>query len=201
MGLTAFLVDTDTPGCEPGPVKDKMGLRTAPMGDLVFTECFVPDSNRLGPPGAGASISEGSLGVERCFVLANQVGAMERQLEQAIGFARTRRQFGQAIGKFQSVSNRIADMKLSLETARLLLYKVAWMIKEDQPVTLESALLKLHLSEAFVEPSLAAIRTHGGAGYLTENEVERDLRDAVGGLLYAGTNDIQRVLVARMLGL
>ena len=136
-GLTAFLVDTDTPGCEPGPVKDKMGLRTAPMGDLVFTECFVPDSNRLGPPGAGASISEGSLGVERCFVLANQVGAMERQLEQAIGFARTRRQFGQAIGKFQSVSNRIADMKLSLETARLLLYKVAWMIKEDQPVTLE----------------------------------------------------------------
>jgi alkylation response protein AidB-like acyl-CoA dehydrogenase len=200
-GLTAFLVETASEGCERGPVRDKMGLRTVPMGDLTFTECFVPASNRLGPEGAGASISGGSLGVERCFILATQVGAMERQLEEAVEFARTRRQFGKPVGKFQSVSNRIADMKLSLETARLLLYKVAWMIDHDQPVTLESALLKLHLSETFVESSLDAIRTQGGAGYLTDNEIERDLRDAVGGLLYAGTNDIQRLLVAKMLGL
>lgn len=200
-GLTAFLVDTHSPGCEAGPVREKMGLRTVPMGDLTFTDCFVPEANRLGPEGAGASISGGALGVERCFILATQVGSMERQLEEAIAFARTRRQFGQPIGKFQSVSNRIADMKLALETARLLLYKVAWLIARDEPVTLESALLKLHLSETFVESSLDAIRTYGGAGYLTENEVERDLRDAVGGLLYAGTNDIQRLLVSRILGL
>jgi alkylation response protein AidB-like acyl-CoA dehydrogenase len=199
-GLTAFLVETASAGCEQGPVREKMGLRTVPMGDLKFTACFVPESNRLGPEGAGASISGGSLGVERCFILATQVGTMERQLEEAVQFARTRRQFGKPIGKFQSVSNRIADMKLSLETARLLLYKVAWMIHHDQPVTLESALLKLHLSETFVDSSMDAIRTQGGAGYLTDNEVERDLRDAVGGLLYAGTNDIQRLLVSKMLG-
>ena len=200
-GLSAFLVDTASEGCEVGQVRDKMGLRTVPMGDLTFDECFVSAGNRLGPEGAGASISGSSLGVERCFILATQVGAMERQLEQAIAYARSRKQFGKSIGKFQSVSNRIADMRLALETARLLLYKVAWMIERDDPVTLEAALLKLHLSETFVQSSLDAIRTHGGAGYLTEFEVERDLRDSVGGLLYAGTNDIQRLLVSRMLGL
>ncbi len=200
-GLTALLVDTSSDGCIVGPVRDKMGLRTVPMSDLTFEECFVPVENRLGPEGAGASISGSSLGVERCFVLAGQVGAMERQMEEAIAFAKARVQFGQPISKFQSVSNRIADMRLALENSKLLLYKVAWMIGQDLPVTLESALLKLQLSEAFVETSMSAILTRGGAGYLTEHEVERDLRDAVGGLLYAGTNDIQRVLVARLLGL
>ncbi len=200
-GLTAFLVELDSAGCTVGPVREKMGLRTVPMGDLTFADCFVAEEHRLGPEGAGASISGSSLGVERCFILATQVGAMARQLEDAVEFAKTRRQFGQPVGKFQSVSNRIADMKLSLETARLLMYKVAWMLDQGEPVTMEAALLKLHLSEVFVQSSLDAIRTRGGAGYLTENEVERDLRDAVGGLLYAGTNDIQRVLVARMLGL
>ncbi len=200
-GLTAFLVDTAAEGCEVGPVRDKMGLRTVPMGDLIFTDCFVPEENRLGPEGAGASISGSSLGVERCLILATQVGAMERQLEQAVAYAKSRRQFGQPVGKFQSVSNRIADMRLALETARLLLYKVAWMIREEEPMTMEAALLKLHLSETFVQSSLDAVRTFGGAGYLTETEIERDLRDSVGGLLYAGTNDIQRLVVARMLGL
>jgi alkylation response protein AidB-like acyl-CoA dehydrogenase len=200
-GLTAFLVETASEGCEAGPVRDKMGLRTVPMSDLVFTDCFVPDGSLLGAEGAGASISASSLGVERCFILATHVGTMRRQLDEAVAFAKRRRQFGQPIGKFQSVSNRIADMRLGLETARLLLYKVAWMIERGRNVTLESALLKLHLSELFVASSLDVIRTLGGAGYLTDGGVERDLRDAVGGLLYAGTNDIQRLLVARMLGL
>ena len=200
-GLSTFLVETASSGCEQGPVWEKMGLRTAPMGDLIFDECFVPESARLGPEGAGASISATALGVERCFILATQVGAMERQIEEAVEFARSRQQFGKPVGKFQSVANRIAGMKLSLETARLLLYKVAWMLEAGESITLEAALLKLHLSEAFVTTSLDAIRTRGGAGYLTEIEVERDLRDAVGGLLYAGTNDIQQVVVARMLGL
>lgn len=200
-GMIALLVETSSDGCVAGPVRDKMGLRTVPMSDLTFDECFVPVENRLGPEGAGASISGTSLGVERCFVLAGQVGAMERQVEEAIAFAKQRVQFGRPIGKFQSVSNRIADMRLALENSKLMLYKVAWMIGEDMPVTLESALLKLQLSEAFVDTSLSAILTRGGAGYLTEHEVERDLRDAIGGLIYAGTNDIQRLLVARLLGL
>ncbi len=200
-GLTAFLVETDSPGCTRGPVREKMGLRTIPLGDLVFDGCFVPEENRVGKEGAGASISAGALGVERTFILASQIGTMERQLEEAVHYAKTRRQFGQPIGKFQSVSNRIADMKLALETARLLLYKVAWNLEHDESVTLDAALLKLHLSESFITSSLDAIRTQGGGGYLTENEIERDLRDAVGGVLYAGTSDIQRLLIARILGL
>lgn len=200
-GLTAFLVDLGTPGANNGVRRSKMGVRTAPVGDLVLEDCFVPDENRLGPEGAGTAISTSALAVERCFILSTHVGAMQRQLDTALSHATTRRQFGQTIGKFQSVANRIVEMKLKLETSRLLLYKVAWMLGTGQDVTMESALLKLHLSESFLETSLAAIRTHGGLGYLTEHEIERDLRDAVGGVLYAGTSDIQRVVVARLLGL
>ena len=200
-GITAFLVERGTPGFRATAAREKMGLRTVPIGELEFEECFVPESNRLGPEGAGASISNHSLEVERCCILASQLGAMERQLETAIAFARERRQFGQPIGKFQSVSNRIADMRLRLETSRLLLYKVAWLECMDKPAMLEAALLKLHLSESFVASGLDAIRIHGGTGYLTESGIERDLRDAVGGTLYAGTSDIQRNLIARLLGL
>jgi len=200
-GVTAFLVDIGSPGATAGNRQDKMGVRTAPLGGLVFDDCFVPASNRLGPEGAGTAISTSALAVERCFILASHVGAMQRQVESAVQFATSRKQFGQYVGRFQSVANRIVDMKLKLETSRLLLYKVAWMLAEGKDVTLESALLKLHLSESFLESSIDAIRTRGGSGYLTENEIERDLRDAVGGVLYAGTSDIQRVVVARLMGL
>ncbi len=200
-GVTALLVPTDSPGLKVSAPQQKMGLGTVPMGDIVVTDCFVAEANRLGPEGAGASISTSCLGVERCFILASHLGAMEHQLENAIHYARTRRQFGQPIGKFQSVSNRVADMKLRLETARLLLYQVAWLSQQNKSVMLESALLKLHLSESFVASSMDALRIHGGNGYLREFEVERDLRDSIGGVLYAGTTDIQRVLIARILGL
>jgi hypothetical protein len=126
---------------------------------------------------------------------------MERQLEMTIEYARERRQFKQPIGKFQSVSNRVADMKLRLETARLLLYKVAWLKDQGKSAMMEAALLKLYLSEAFVESSFDAIRIHGGYGYMSEYEVERDLRDAIGGVLYGGTSDIQRNIISRLLGL
>ena len=200
-GITAFLAERGTPGFGSGPSREKMGLRTVPIGELTFENCFVPEANRLGPEGAGVSISSQSLEVERCCILASQLGAMQRQLEAAVRFARERRQFGQPIGKFQSVSNRIAEMKLRLETARLLLYKVAWLKAMNRPAMLEAALLKLHLSESFVQSGLDAIHVHGGGGYLTESEVERDLRDAIGGTLYAGTSDIQRNIIARLVGL
>jgi L-prolyl-PCP dehydrogenase len=200
-GISAFLVDTCAEGVHVGPVREKMGLRTVPMGDLLFEDCFVPEENRLGAEGGGLGISTSSLEWERCCILASQLGAMERQLEDCIAYARNRQQFGQAIGKFQSVSNRIADMRLRLETSRLLLHKVAWLKQTNQPATLEAALLKLHLSECFVESSFDAIRINGGRGYLTEFEVERDLRDGIGGTIYAGTSDIQRNIVAGLLGL
>lgn len=200
-GVSAFLVESSTPGYSIGASQEKMGLRTAPMGELHFQDCLIPESNRLGPEGAGVSIFNHSMEWERSFIFASHVGSMQRQLEEAIAFAQQRQQFGQPIGKFQSVSNRIADMRLRLETARLLLYKLAWEKGRRQSVSLEAAMAKLHLSEAFVASSFDALRIHGGRGFVTEGEVERDLRDALGGVIYSGTSDIQRVLIAKLLGL
>lgn len=200
-GVTGFLVDKGTPGFSIGHTLEKMGLRTSPMAELVFQDCFVPHECRLGPEGAGARIFNGSMEWERSCILASQIGAMERQLETCVRYASERTQFGQTIGKFQSVANRIVDMKLRLETARLLLYKVAWLKKMNQPATMEAALVKLYLSECFVQSGLDAVKIHGGYGYMTEFEVERDVRDAIGGVLYSGTSDIQRNIVARLLGL
>lgn len=200
-GVTAFLVETGLPGFEVGEVQAKMGLRTVPFGEITLRDCVVPEDCRLGAEGSGFSLSQHSLEYERCCILASQIGAMERQLEIAIKHARTQTRFGKPIGRFQSVSNRIADMKMRIETARLLLYKVAWLKQQEQPAMLDAAILKLYLSECFVDSSLDAIRIHGGHGYITDNGVERDLRDAVGGVLYAGTSDIQRNIIASLLGL
>jgi alkylation response protein AidB-like acyl-CoA dehydrogenase len=200
-GITAFLVENGTPGFSIGRDIGKMGLRTAPMAELVLQDCYVPEENRLGPEGAGPSIFNSSMEWERSCILASHVGAMQRQLETCVRYARDRRQFGQPIGKFQSVSNRIADMQVRVETARLILGKVAWLKKMGKPAVMEAAIAKLYLSECFVQSSLDAIRIHGGYGYTTEFEVERDLRDAVGGTLYSGTSDIQRMIIARWLGL
>ena len=200
-GVTAFLVEKGTPGFRVSRNIEKMGLRTSPMGELILQDCCVPVENRLGPEGAGSSIFNSSMEWERSCILGSQVGAMERQLEDCIRYARERRQFDQPIGKFQSVANRIADMKVRLETARLLLYKVAWLKQAGKSAVMEAAMAKLYLSECFVQSSLDAIRTYGGYGYMTEMEVERDLRDAVGGTLYSGTSDIQRIIIARLLSL
>ena len=200
-GLSVFIVEKGTKGFETSPSKAKMGLRTVPIGDLTFTDCFVKEENRLGAEGAGWSITNHSLELDRCSVQASQIGAMQRQLEASITYVKQRKQFGKSVGQFQSVSNRIADMKLRLETSRLLLYKVAWLKSQGKSAMLESAMLKLQISESFVASSLDTIRNHGGYGYLTENEVERDLRDAVGGVIYAGTSDIQRNIIAKTIGL
>lgn len=200
-GVSGFIVEANSKGFLKSENKGKMGLRTVPIGDLEFKDCFVPEENRLGKEGAGWSITIASLEYDRCNILASQLGAMEYQLEDTIKFVKSRKQFGQSIGGFQSISNRIADMKLRLETSRLLLYKVAWLKSQGKSAMMEAALLKLHLSESFITSSLDAIRCHGGSGYLTEFEVERNLRDAVGGVIYAGTSDIQRNIISQILGL
>lgn len=200
-GVTGFLIEMGTSGFRVSRDIDKMGLRTSPMGELVMENCFIPEENRLGPEGAGSRIFNHSMEWERSCILASNLGAMERQLETSIQYARDRSQGGQPIGKYQSVANRIVDMKVRLETARLLLYKVAWLKKMGKPAVMEAAMAKLYMSEAFVSSGLDAIRTLGGYGYMTEFEVERDLRDAIGGTIYSGTSDIQRNIIARLLGL
>ena len=126
-GISAFIVEDGTDGFARGGNRDKMGLKTSPFGELYLDDCFVPEENRLGPEGAGVSIFATSMESERGFILSSQLGTMQRQLEDAIEFSRERRQFGQPIGRFQTVSNRIVDMKVRLETCRLLLYKLAWL--------------------------------------------------------------------------
>lgn len=200
-GMSAFIIEKNNPGLLVGTMQDKMGMRTVPIGELEFKDCFVAEENRVGSEGAGFSLLNHSLEYDRSCILASQLGTMQRQLEETVAFARKRKQFGQTIGKFQSVSNRIVDMKLRLETSRLLLYKVAWLKKTGQSAIAEAAMLKLHLGESFAASSMDAIRCQGGNGYLTEFEVERNLRDSVGGILYAGTSDIQRNIIAGMLGL
>ena len=199
-GLGSFLVEPKSIGCEVGPVDSKMGMRTVPFSAVELKDCFVPDVMRLGTKDGDMTSLQTLLEVERCCILAGHVGAMEYQLEQAVQFARSRRQFSTSIGSFQSVSNRIADMRVRLETSRLLLYRVAWLKSQNRSAVSEAAMLKLHLSESFVTSSMDAMRIHGGRGYMTEFGVEKDLRDAMGGLFYAGTSDIQRNIVARMMG-
>ncbi len=200
-GVSAFLVESGFAGYSTSAPKAKMGLRTSPLGDIVLENCFVPEENRLGPEGIGVSIFNHSMDWERSFIFTSHVGSMARQLDDCIEFARQRKQFGKPVGHFQSVSNRIADMKLRLETARLLLYKLAWMKQRGENAALEAAMAKLYLGEAFAANSVEAMRIHGARGYLSEYEVERDVRDALGGVIYSGTSDIQRNIIARILGL
>lgn len=200
-GVTTFIVETDSDGVAVGTTKEKMGLRTEPFGYVTLNDVFVPEANRVGNEGSGASVFNASMTYERCFIFTSHIGSMARQLDQTIDYVTNRQQHGNSIGKFQSVSNRVADMKVRLETARLFLYKSAWMLDQGIDTTLQSAITKLSLSELFVENSMDAIRLHGGRGYLAETGVERDLRDSIGGVIYAGTSDIQRNIIARFLGL
>jgi alkylation response protein AidB-like acyl-CoA dehydrogenase len=200
-GISLFVVDRDSPGLEIKPNKPKMGLRTAPIGELVLDECRVGPDAIVGNEGSGASIFHAGQDVERAAILASQIGAMEYQIERAVEYAQTREQFGKPIGKFQSVANRIADMKIRLESARLLAYKAVWQIQRGLPASLDAAIAKVTVADAFVKSSLDCILVFGGRGYLTETEIERDLRDAAGGPVYGGTSDIQRIIIARQLGL
>lgn len=200
-GVSAFLVERNTPGYLPSPHRDKMGLRTSPFGGFALVDCFVPEENRLAREGSGVAIFTSSMEYERSFIFASHVGAMARQLEKCIAYANERQQFGQSIGQFQSVSNRIADMRLRLETSRLLLYKSAWQKQAGhKDSALTASMAKLYISEAYVASSLEAIRTFGAAGYITESEIERDLRDSIGGVIYSGTSDLQRNFIARIAG-
>src|SRR6202034_87124 len=200
-GISAFLVEKGTPGFTVTRGLDKMGLRTSPMGEVVLNDCYVPASSRVGREGSGMAIFTSSLTWERSCILASALGVMQRQLEACTAYARTRRQFGQPIGKFQAVAGKVADMYLRLEAARLLVYQAAWLGQQGKPALAEAAAAKLFTSEAWVASSLDAIQIHGAYGYMKEAGIERDLRDAVAGTIYSGTSEIQRVILARMLGL
>ena len=196
MGITAFLVDRDTPGLSVTRKMEKMGLRTSPMAEVVFENCVIPVSNRLGREGRGVAVFECSMEWERGCILANYLGLMRRQLEQCIEHVRNRRQFGKPIGKFQSVANRIVDMKVRLDACRPLVYRIGRLKQLKQPAVLESSVAKLFVSESLIKSCQDALQIFGGYGYMVDQGIERDLRDALGSTLYSGTSEIQRNIIA-----
>lgn len=201
MGITAFIIERGTPGVLVGKAIHKMGLRTSPMAEVVFQDCRIPERQRLGREGRGVSVFECSMEWERGCILASCLGVMQRQLEECVKHARERKQFGKAIGKFQSVANRLVDMRVRLDACRPLIYRIAALKDAGQDAAVEAAIAKLYVAESFVNSSLDAVQIFGGYGYTTEMQVERDLRDSVGSMLYSGTSDIQRNIIAKGLGL
>ena len=200
-GLSGFVIDRASPGLSVGPPLQKMGLNNSFMGEVFFDDCLVSDQDLLGRRGTGMPIFAAAMELERSMILASTIGTMERGLERSVAYARERRQFQQPIAKFQAVSHRLVEMKLRLETARLLLYRVGWMLDKGHSATLDSALVKLYLGESFVASAIDALQIFGGYGYMTEYGLERDVRDALASRLYSGTSDIQRNLAARHMGL
>ncbi|MEX2317857.1 MAG: acyl-CoA dehydrogenase family protein [Pirellulales bacterium] len=200
-GLSAFIVDLSQAGIERPAALDMMSVRSCAVGELRLNDVYVPASGLIGELGSGSGVFTTAMNWERTCLFAVHVGAMERLLELAIKRARSRTQFSQTIGKFQSVANRLVDMKVNLEAARLLVYRAAWRLERDRTVSLDASIAKLFTSESLLSTALGTLRTYGGSGLFTESDVERALRDAVAATLYSGTNDIQRDIIARWMGL
>lgn len=200
-GVTGFVLERGMRGFRTGPKMEKMGLRTAPLGDVILEEVPVSRDSVLGEVGGGAGVFGHAMEWERSLLFATHIGTAERLMEQAISYARTRTQFGQRIGKFQAVSHQIADMKVNLEAARLLVYRSAWKLGRTRNVAMDSAIAKLFASEMLVRTAMDTVQVFGGYGFATEYEVERALRDAIGSRLYSGTSEMQRAIIARWLGL
>ncbi|MTE21406.1 acyl-CoA dehydrogenase [Streptomyces sp. TRM43335] len=201
LGITGFVIDRTADGVFPGPPMAKMGLSQCPAGTLRLKDCFVPDERVLGEPGQGGAIFQHSMGWERACLFAGYLGLADRILEKCVEQVRERRQFGRRLASFQAVTHRIADMKLRLEAARLLLYRACWEMDRGRPATLSIALSKLAVSEAALAGALDAVRIFGGRGYLSTDRIEAALRDTVPSVIFSGTSDIQRELIARELGL
>lgn len=201
-GISAFLIEKGTPGFSVGQTFNKMGLRTAPIGELVFEDCQVAADSVVGGIGGGSALFTHSMDWERACLGACHIGTMQRLLEQAAEHARTRKQFGQPIAKFQAISHKIADIKIRLEASRLLTYRAAWGLDHARrDAGLRAAISKVFTSEALVQSSLDTVQIFGGYGFMVDSEVERVLRDSVGSTLYSGTSEIQRNIIARWLGL
>jgi alkylation response protein AidB-like acyl-CoA dehydrogenase len=171
------------------------------MSEVVLDDCFLPETAILGRVGRGVEVFQRSMMWERACIMASQVGVMRRTLEVCVAHARERRQFGQPIGKFESIADKIANMRIAIDAGRALVLRVGRLMDLGRDATLEAAVAKAFVSEANVRSHLDAVQIHGGYGYTTELQIERALRDAIGGTIYSGTSEIQRRIIARHLGL
>lgn len=198
-GITAFVIDKANKGVSIGKEIKKMGLSSCPMCEISLQDCEVSEADILGRAGDGSNIINLALEWERCFEFASHVGAMQRLMEKSIKYSNEREQFGKKIGEFQSVSNKIADMKVSIELSRLLLYKIGWMKDKGKRSFIESAILKLFVSENYIKTALDTLQIHGAYGYAQEYGIEEEVRDALASGIYSGTNEIQKNIIYRMI--
>jgi alkylation response protein AidB-like acyl-CoA dehydrogenase len=200
-GVTAFLVDTKTPGFTRGKKEPKLGIRASATSELLFEDCRIPAENRLGEEGEGFKIAMTVLDAGRIGIATQALGISEAAYEASVAYAQEREAFGQRIGEFQGISFKIADMKTRIEASRLLIYQAA-LAKEASKksggrYTLESAMAKLFASETAMFVTHAAVQIHGGMGYSKELPVERYFRDAKITEIYEGTSEIQRLVISR----
>jgi alkylation response protein AidB-like acyl-CoA dehydrogenase len=195
-------MEKDTIGLSIGRNVDKMGLRTSPMSDLGFNNCRIPASNLIGQEGAGGIIFASSMEWERGLMLANCTGIMERQLSDCLRVVNTRKKGGQGIGRYQSIAHKIAEMKVRLETSRLLLYKTAWLKSQKKAAALESSAAKLFISESYIQNCHDALQIYtamNGYGDKGRYELERELRDARASTVYSGTSEIHKNIISSIL--
>jgi acyl-CoA dehydrogenase len=195
--LSMFLVEPSFPGFRVGALYDTMGSRGQPVAELIFENCEVPEENRLGPEGKGWLAATKTLYGGRSLVAARCVGACERLIEISTDYAKTRKQFGQAIGEFQAIQFMLADMGTRTEAARWLTYHAATLADQGRVTPEAVSMAKLFASEALAFVADAAIQIQGGTGYIAGNPVERFYRDARVTRIYEGTSEIQRGIIGR----
>jgi butyryl-CoA dehydrogenase len=197
--ITAFIVEKGTPGFTFGRLEEKMGLHASATGELLFDGCRVPAANLLGDEGEGDKLFLKTLDGGRIGIGAMALGLAQAAYEAASAYAKERKQFGRAIGSFQAVAFKVADMATEIDAARLLVYRAAWLKDQGRPYTTEAAMAKLYASEVAFRATNAAVQVHGGYGYVREYKVERYLRDAKLTEIGEGTSEIQRLVIARNL--
>lgn len=200
-GCSVFLVDTKSEGLSIGKPLDKMGLKNAPMSELYFSECFVPESHVVGKIGDGFGIFQHIMNWEILCSFVVNVGEMQRRYEACLKYVKMRKAFGAAIGKNQSISHQLVDMKISLETSRDWLYRAGDKFLSGKNANADIAIAKLVCSEANLDSATRTVRLFGGYGYLCESGWEKEYRQAIAGTIYSGTSEITRNKIASMIGL
>ncbi len=198
-GMSDFIVERGTPGLSFGAPMHKMGICGSATTEVIFKDCAVPEANRLGAEGQGFKITMDTLDAGRIGIAAQAVGIARSALDDAIAYASQRRQFGQAITSFQAIQFMIADMATAIEAARLLTLRAAELRDLNIPCARESAMAKLFAGDTAMRVSTDALQLFGGYGYMKEFPAERHMRDAKITQIYEGTNQIQRVVIARSL--
>lgn len=195
-GISAFIVEKDTPGFSIGKKEKKLGIRGSATCELIFEDCRIPKENLLGAVGRGFKIAMMTLDGGRIGIAAQALGIAEGALEETIKYVSERKQFGKSIGKFQNTQFQIADMYSKVEAAKLLVFKAAWKKQSKQSYSLEAATAKLFAAEAAMEVTTKAVQLHGGYGYTREYPVERMMRDAKITEIYEGTSEVQRMVIS-----